>query len=134
MGNVRTVVCFVPAKTDTKFFHSTLIKEADLYFIEGRPCFFKKDGTSEGTKVATMLVMFGATDQQRMRFAELVSGAWWLPGQAASGRIKKAPASSLEATKDYGPLSCVAPFAPNASNWTVLCSPSAGPTPIANLA
>ena len=26
-GNVRTVVCFVPAKTDTKFFHDVLSKE-----------------------------------------------------------------------------------------------------------
>lgn len=49
-GNACTVVCLVPAKTDTRFFHSTLVTEADLYFMAGRPIFSKEDGTSEGRR------------------------------------------------------------------------------------
>ena len=132
-GNVQTVVCLVPAKTDTVFFHQTLIKDADIYFIAGRPRFFKEDGTSEGTMVATMLVIFGATDQQKLRFAELVPGAWWLPSQSSTGGTEKASVSSLEATDDYGPVSCAAPPRNDAS-WIVFCNPSVGRDQAARLA
>lgn len=125
-GNVQTVVCLVPAKTDAVFFHQTLIKDADLYFIAGRPSFFKEDGTSEGTMVATMLVIFGATDQQKIRFAELVPGTWWPGSQASSDRCNKSPVSSFHASKDHGLLSCAALLPSNDANWTVFCNPSVG--------
>lgn len=78
----RTIVCLVPAKTDTKFFHQTLIKDADIYFIKGRSRFFKCDRTYEATKVATMLVIFGATAQQKLQLSERVSGAWFEPNRS----------------------------------------------------
>jgi hypothetical protein len=133
-GNAQTVVCLVPAKTDTVFFHQTLIEDADLYFIEGRPRFFKKDKTFEGTKVATMLVIFGATDQQRMRLAELIRGTWFQPSQRSSHRRRESTASLVGSAKHLGPLSCAAPSARNDAKWTVFCSPSVGRSQAASLA
>lgn len=116
-GNVRTVVCFVPAKTDTKFFHDVLAKDADVYFIKGRPRFFKANETSEPTMVSTMVVMFGATSEQKARFAALIPGSWWLPQRVSLVRSRPAPHSS------YGNgarFSCVA----STHDWTVHCAPS----------
>lgn len=123
-GNAQTVICLVPAKTDTKFFHQTLIKEADLYFMEGRQRFSKEDGTSEATKVATMLAMFGATPPQKMRLAELVRGAWWQPSQSPSLRVEEAEVGTLEVARIFGPLSCVAPSSRSPAEWIVFCNPS----------
>lgn len=78
-NNVKTIVCLVPSKTDTKLFHDVLSKDADTYFIEGRPRFFREDGTSEPTMVSAMVVMFGATPEQKRRFAQHVRGSWWMP-------------------------------------------------------
>lgn len=78
-GKVRTVVCLVPSKTDTKLFHDVLSTDADIYFIEGRPRFFSEDGKSEPTMVSAMVVMFGATPDQKRRFAQYVRGSWWMP-------------------------------------------------------
>lgn len=133
-GNVKTVVCLVPAKTETKFFHNTLINEADLYFIEGRPLFFKKAGTYQATMVATMLVIFGATDEQKARFAERVRGAWWLPSQRSWGRTEEAQVSEPEASKHFGLLSCSAPSGHKDADWIVFCNPSVGRSQTARLA
>ena len=81
VGNVKTVVCLVPAATGAAFFHNTLANDANIFLIDGRPCFSKIDGSSQSTMHNTMVVVFGATDQQRARFAELIKGAWWLPEQ-----------------------------------------------------
>jgi hypothetical protein len=82
-GNVGTVICLVPAKTDTPFFQDVLSRDADVYFIRGRPHFTKNDGTSEPTMVSTMVVIFGASADQRTRFAERVRGRWWLQDRAS---------------------------------------------------
>lgn len=87
-GDVETVVCLVPAATDTKFFHETLSKDADIYFIEGRPHFSKEDESSEATMRPTMIVMFGATSEQKARFAERVRGSWWRPQRASSSAAR----------------------------------------------
>lgn len=76
-GNVKTIVCLVPARTDTDLFHNILSRDADIYFIKGRPKFFQENGKSESTSVSTMAVIFGATDKQKKRFAEKVPGLWW---------------------------------------------------------
>lgn len=116
-GNVRTVVCFVPAKTDTKFFHDVLSKDADVYFIKGRPRFFKADGSSEPTMVSTMVVMFGATSEQKARFAALVPGSWWSPKRVSPVGPRRAPRNTSE---HYGASSCAA----STKCRTVHCMPS----------
>jgi len=133
-GNAHTIICLVPAKTDTKFFHQTLIKEADLYFIEGRPRFSKEDGTSEATKVATMLVIFGATKNQKAKLAGLVRGAWWHRARTSLPPTKKASVNSLKVAKKFGSRSCVAPSTRRHANRIVFCGPSNGLNQPARLA
>ncbi len=68
-------MCLVPAAIGTAFFHGTLAKDANVFLMEGRPRFSKKDGSSQSTMVNTMVVVFGATDRQRARFAEARAGS-----------------------------------------------------------
>lgn len=75
-GNVTTVVCLVPVRTDSAFFHATLIKEADIFFLQGRVKFLKPQGKSQHTPFSLMIVTLGATAEQRHRCAELVPGHW----------------------------------------------------------
>lgn len=107
-GNVHTVVCLVPAATGAAIFHDTLARDADVYFLEGRPEFFKEDKTSEGTMRPVMVVMFGATNQQKIRFAELVKGSWWLPVRPMSVAPKESRVGSLGENGGQG--SRVAPY------------------------
>jgi hypothetical protein len=103
-GNVHTVVCLVPAATGAAIFHHILARDADVYFLEGRPEFFKEDETSEGTMRPVMVVMFGATNQQKIRFAELVKGSWWLPVRPSSVATKE------DVIENPGPVSRFAPY------------------------
>jgi transcriptional regulator with XRE-family HTH domain len=75
-GNVQTVICLVPVKTCNTFFHSTLHKAADLYVLKGRPRFADVNGKWEATKYSLMVVAFGASYEQKARFAKLVPGLW----------------------------------------------------------
>ena len=121
-GNVATVVCLVPAKTDARFFHDVLSKDADVYFLEGRPRFSKVDGSSEATMVSTMVVMFGASREQKRRFAELVRGSWWLPTPAPSFRSEQAGTAVRGLVHHHGPVSCAAPD--HRLHRTAICGPS----------
>jgi hypothetical protein len=124
-GNVKTVVCLVPAKTDTKLFHRVLSQDADVYFIEGRPHFFKEDGTSEATMVSAMVVMFGATAEQKKRFAERVPGSWWRPQRRAPVFRAETPAGMPSFIKVFPVTSCAAQLS-GSSRATALCGPLAG--------
>lgn len=88
-GKAETIVCLVPAKTDTKLFHEVLTREADIYFIQGRPRFFKEDRSSEATMVSAMLVIFGATNEQKLRFMQCVRGLWWSPPSPSTDRAER---------------------------------------------
>lgn len=108
-GNVKTVICLVPARTDTKFFHRILSQDADVYFVEGRPHFFKEDGSSQATSVSTMVVMFGATPTQKQQFATRVPGSWWMPNRPATDITKRCLGSTLGLVTRYPMMTCVAP-------------------------
>ncbi len=125
-GNAHTVLCLVPAKTDTRFFHSTLVKQADLYFIEGRPRFSKEDGTSEVTKVATMLVIFGATDDQKMRMAQHIRGAWWPAHKPSPIRTGAGHVSSAGTINYGGRHTCTLPIVGSGTQLIAFCSPTIG--------
>ncbi|MDQ2764354.1 MAG: helix-turn-helix domain-containing protein [Pseudomonadota bacterium] len=75
-GNVETVVCLVPVRTDSHFFHATLSADADIFLIQGRVRFLDPQGKGQHTPFALMLLTFGTTAEQRTRYAELVSGFW----------------------------------------------------------
>lgn len=111
-GHVEIVVCLVPAATSAPIFHGTLAKVADIYFLEGRPRFSKVDKSSEPTMANTMVVIFGASAEQRERFASLVRGTWLVLD-------KSRPTAAGD------PFSCAAPALRDGVRLKVICGPSA---------
>lgn len=97
-GRADTILCLVPSKTDTTFFHTVLKTEADVYFVEKRLRFSKEDGTSTTTAEAVMIIMFGATEMEKVRFAARVPGSWWLPDKALRSRPARDPFSCSAVT------------------------------------
>ena len=75
-GNIETVVCLVPVRTDSAWFHETLSPVADIYLLRGRVRFLNSQGKGQHTPFSLMLVTLGATVQQRVRYAALVPGYW----------------------------------------------------------
>lgn len=75
-GNVQTVICLVPIRTDSPWFQQVLSVEADLFFLQGRVRFLDPRGKGQHTPFSLMLVALGTSPEQRMRYAELVAGYW----------------------------------------------------------
>jgi transcriptional regulator with XRE-family HTH domain len=75
-GNVQTVVCLVPVRTDSKWFHDTLSGDADIYFLKGRVRFLDPRGKGQHTPFSMMVLTLGATAEQRERYAMIVPGFW----------------------------------------------------------
>jgi transcriptional regulator with XRE-family HTH domain len=75
-GNVSTVVCLVPVRTDSAWFHETLSVDADIYFLQGRIRFLDQLGKAQPTPFSLMLVALGASDEQRQRFGRQLTGYW----------------------------------------------------------
>lgn len=86
-GNVETVLCLVPVRTDSAWFHDVLRPIADIYLLRGRVKFIDPRGKAQHTPFSLMLVMLGATADQKRRYAELVPGSWMAGGVAADGMI-----------------------------------------------
>ena len=76
-GNAETIVCLVPARTDSAWFHDTLAVDADIYLLQGRLKFLSTAGKAQHTPFSLMLVTLGASDEQRARLAELTPGGWF---------------------------------------------------------
>lgn len=81
-GHAKTVLCLVPVRTDSSFFHDVLTKVADIYLLRGRVKFIDPRGKAQHTPFSLMLVMFGATPEQKRHYAELVPGSWMAGGVA----------------------------------------------------
>lgn len=75
-GKVRTVVCLVPVRTDSAWFHETLSADADIYLLQGRVRFLNLQGRSQHTPFSLMVLTLGGTSEQKQRYAELVPGFW----------------------------------------------------------
>lgn len=75
-GNVETVVCIVPVRTDSAWFHDTLSAAADMYLLKGRVRFLSPNGIGQHTPFSLMLVTLGATAEQRARYSETAAGFW----------------------------------------------------------
>ena len=75
-SNVDTVVCLVPVRTDSAWFHDTLSAVADIYLLRGRVRFLDSRGKGQHTPFSLMIVALGANEGQRSRFAALVPGLW----------------------------------------------------------
>jgi len=75
-GNVGSIVCLVPARTDSRWFHETLTVQADIFLLLGRVRFADIRGRSQHTPFSLMLVAFGTSAQQRARWEEITDGYW----------------------------------------------------------
>lgn len=75
-GKVQTVVCLIPVRTDSSFFHETLQPVADIYLLQGRVRFLDMRGKAQPTPFSLMLLTLGATSEMKNRFAEIVPGCW----------------------------------------------------------
>jgi hypothetical protein len=80
-GNIETVVCLVPVRSDSAWFHETLSPVADIYLLQGRVRFLDSEGKGQPTPFSLMLLTLGASTEQRMRFASLVPGFWMTRAQ-----------------------------------------------------
>ena len=76
-GNVETVLCLVPVRTDSAWFHETLSVAADIYLLQGRVKFIDLNGKRQPTPFSLMVIALGASDDQKRRFANLMPGRWW---------------------------------------------------------
>ena len=80
-GNVEVVVCLVPARTDSAWFHHTLTADADICLLEGRVRFLDLRGRAQPTPFSLMLVALGATAQEKAAWSDLVGGYWLEEGR-----------------------------------------------------
>lgn len=76
LGNVRTVVCLVPVRTDSAWFHETLSADADIFLLQGRVRFLDLDGKAQPTPFSLMLVTLGSAAEQRARYQQATPGFW----------------------------------------------------------
>lgn len=77
-GHVETVVCLVPVRTDSAWFHETLSADANIYLLQGRVRFLDARGKGQHTPFSLMVLTLGATEEQKARYAELVPGFWMM--------------------------------------------------------
>lgn len=75
-GNIGTVICLVPVRTDSSWFHETLSGDADIYLLRGRVRFLDSRGKGQHTPFSLMLLTLGAGRRQKQLYAELVPGFW----------------------------------------------------------
>jgi transcriptional regulator with XRE-family HTH domain len=100
-GNVATVVCLVPVRTDSAWFHDTLSGDADIYLLQGRVRFLDSKGKGQHTPFSLMLLTLGATAEQKERYAQLVPGFWLarIREQAAAAEPRPAICSTGSARR-----------------------------------
>lgn len=82
-GNVDSVACLVPARTDARWFHEVLTVDADIFFLQGRVRFSDIRGKSQHTPFALMLVALGTSPEQRARWSAVAEGFWLNPSREA---------------------------------------------------
>ena len=80
-GNVEAVVCLVPARTDSAWFHDTLTADADICLLQGRVRFLDTRGGAQPTPFSLMLVALGVTAQEKAAWSDLVGGYWLSRGR-----------------------------------------------------
>ena len=120
-GNVKTVICLIPSNTDTTFFHTVLKAEADVYFVMRRMRFFKKDRSQYYSNQAVMIVIFGATEQEKARFEARLPGSWWMPHKNGIGHHGASGGDPARLRVANDPYSCAAPAWLDGHRSVALC-------------
>ncbi|WP_375182487.1 DNA N-6-adenine-methyltransferase [Sphingomonas adhaesiva] len=98
-GNVDSVVCLVPARTDARWFHEVLSVEADIFFLQGRVRFADIRGKSQHTPFALMLVALGTSPGQRARWSAVAEGFWLNPSRETAS-LPDRPVVDDDASRD----------------------------------
>jgi transcriptional regulator with XRE-family HTH domain len=98
-GNVGSIVCLVPVRVDSRFFHETLTVEADIFLLLGRVPFADIRGRSQHTPFSLMLVAFGTSAEQRARWAEITEG-YWLARSRGPASLPDRPVVDDDAARD----------------------------------
>ncbi len=98
-GHVGSIVCLVPVRVDSRWFHETLSVEADIFFLLGRVRFADIRGRSQHTPFSLMLVAFGTSAQQRARWAEIAEG-YWLARSRGLASLPDRPVVDDDAARD----------------------------------
>jgi phage N-6-adenine-methyltransferase len=75
-GNVQTVVCLVPARTDSIWFHEQLRPTSDIFVLQGRVRFLTPEGRGHSTPFSLLLVVMGGRENQKRRLGELMRRFW----------------------------------------------------------
>ena len=76
-GRAKTIVCLVPARTDSAYFHDRLAAIADIYLLRRRLRFVQLDGRpGNQSPFALMVLLFGATECQRRALEQRIAGLW----------------------------------------------------------
>lgn len=75
-GNVRTVICLIPVRTDSAWFQDILSADADVFLLRGRVRFLNSLGRGHHTPFSLMILTLGASVEQKKRYAGLVQGYW----------------------------------------------------------
>jgi transcriptional regulator with XRE-family HTH domain len=104
-GNVETVICLVPVRTDSAWFHETLSADADIYLLQGRVRFLDSRGRSQNTPFSLMLLALGATAEQKRRYSNLAPGFWLARTLQRSEIAPLEPNPLLRSTEDDGAYS-----------------------------
>ena len=98
-GNVGSIVCLVPVRVDSRFFHETLTVEADIFLLLGRVRFADIRGRSQHTPFSLMLVAFGTSAEQRARWAKIAEG-YWLARSRGLASLPDRPVVDDDAARD----------------------------------
>jgi transcriptional regulator with XRE-family HTH domain len=98
-GNVASIVCLVPVRVDSRFFHETLTVEADIFLLLGRVRFADIRGRSQHTPFSLMLVAFGTSAEHRARWAEIAEG-YWLARSRGLASLPDRPVVDDDAARD----------------------------------
>ncbi|WP_082444441.1 MULTISPECIES: DNA N-6-adenine-methyltransferase [Sphingomonas] len=75
-GNVKTVVCLVPVRTDSSWFQETLVSDAEIYLLKGRVRFLNAEGKGQHTPFSLMILTLGASIENKASLAGLIPGRW----------------------------------------------------------
>jgi len=75
-GNVKTVVCLVPVRTDSAWFQETLVSDAEIYLLKGRVRFLNAQGKGQHTPFSLMMLTLGASTESKACLAEMIPGRW----------------------------------------------------------
>ena len=79
-GRANVVIGLVPARTDTRWWHTTIAGRSDVWLLRGRLAF---GGGEQKAPFASAVVAWGATEEMSRRMTTEFPEAWHVPGRKA---------------------------------------------------